>query len=129
MSDYGDYDVRKRCPPHLLEAIRHPHSHEGPNNRPLWIIWKKTVGHDGIPDGPHIDSIADTEDSAIAHVGMVYESYGNAGYAKELHVIVERIPANHRFASSIEEHFTDGRLAKVRAGKTTMPNFYRRTGD
>lgn len=124
MSDLDEWDIRRKCPDDLRRGIATPHEHETPHNKPLWIIWRMTIARDGVPDGPHIDSVCDEEQLAIAHVGMVFESY-HPSYG-DTKVFVERIPANHRFASSMAEHFTDSRLAKV---KELPMRSYRRVGD
>lgn len=128
---YTNFDCRRFCPADLIEVIRRPHEHEGPNNRPLWIIWKQLTMRDGTVDVPRIDSVCDDDESAIAHVGMVFETDNS----REFKVFVERIPANHRFGSSIiETGFIDAFLAQKSAVKLsnypqTGSRFYRRDGD
>jgi hypothetical protein len=118
------YGTVKEVPEHLVLAIETPHDHEGKGNRPLWIIWKQYVGRNGAVSGPQIDTVCDTLRSAYY---MLLEE--NARRTLHLPVIinVERIPANHRFASSIGEVFTDNTLTKVKMPATKFT--YAHDGD
>lgn len=85
-------------PPEVEKAITTPHDHEGPDNRPLWIIWKVDIGRDGLTDGLQVDSIADSEHSARYHIACLLDEVpGRAMTGGELLAHVERVPANHRF--------------------------------
>ena len=97
---------------HLAAAIETPHDHEGALNRPLWVIWKKLTMRDGRTDGPHIDTICDSLEMAYAHVYILLDEPETIAGNRE--VYVERIPANHRFASSMAEYFTDPSLMRLR---------------
>jgi hypothetical protein len=85
-------------PEDIEKSITTPHAHENEHHRPLWLIWKiRKLSRDGVPFFPELDTVCDSEDMARAHVrGVLYESHER--------VWVERIPANHRFASSLEIH-------------------------
>lgn len=113
----ASYDVRRHVPPHVVEQINTPHDHENADgNRPLWIIW--VVARD---QAPSIDTICDTPDSAVYHYGAVIE--GNPTWIREgkLTAHVERVPANHRFASSISDIVFDAGAY----GKIKTPRRYR----
>lgn len=84
-------DVSKLVPANLEPAITTPHEHEGKNNPPLWLIWIHRVEM-----FPVLDSVADSEKSCRYHVGAILYS------RPDENVYVERIPANHRFGSSLE---------------------------
>jgi hypothetical protein len=99
MTAYGELAV----PEHVERAIVTPHDHEGPNNRPLWIVWKHEIGGDGISDGPQLDSICDSERSIRYHVAMMLERqevYIRSRDRGEFRFHVERVPANHNFGRS-----------------------------
>ena len=91
-STLGELDVRNWCPLSFEPSITTPHDHESKGQPPLWLIWILQ------PEGfPVLDSVADSEDSCRGHVGMILYS------APDADVHVERIPANHRFGSSLED--------------------------
>lgn len=128
---FDDLDVRRLCPPDLVEIINRPHEHEGLyHNRPIWLIWTQQTFRDGTVDVPRIDTVCDSADSAIAHIGMVCESYHGT-----VKVFVERIPLNHRFGSSLTEAgYIDAFLnqpsaVKLSAYPKTGARLYRRVGD
>ena len=56
----------------------------------MWLIWKRQSPQ----DFPTLDSVCDSDWSAVAHTAMALDARG-------VTVVVERIPANHRFASSL----------------------------
>lgn len=106
----ASYDVRRHVPPHVVDQINTPHDHENAEgNRPLWIIW-------AVPQGkqPVIDTICDTPDSAVYHYGAVVESNPTWIRTGALAVHVERVPANHRFASSMSDVFVGGSTLRTR---------------
>jgi hypothetical protein len=85
----------------IERAIATPHEHEGEGHNPLWLIW--TIDRDritGVPYFPHLDSVCDTETSARYHFLSAATHGGKQ-------IWVERIPANHRFASSLDYHQTE----------------------
>ena len=86
-------DVSKLVPASLEPSITIPHDHESKGQPPLWLIWIL----DGPVMFPVLDSVADSEDSCRYHVGTILYS------SPDSNVYVERIPANHRFGSSLEE--------------------------
>lgn len=128
---YPSWDYRSvPIPPAVERAITTPHDHEclklgdagsiyagQPCNRPLWLIWKREpLGRSGQQmstemDFPRLDSVADNEASARAHYCMA--AYGRT----DIEVYVERVPANHRFASSLGEWQMQAHMAlwKIRA--------------
>lgn len=111
-------------PGNLRAVIATPHQDENQkHNRPVWLIWKTYVvtaeRGKGLIYGPYLDSVCDTEDSALYHVGALFESPSYAGTTTQ-HVFVERIPCNHRFASSLEDE-----LHKL----NIEPYRYKRVGD
>ncbi len=113
MNYLDDLDVRRLCPPDLLEAINRPHEHEGLyHNRPVWIIWVQEMFRDGTVDVPRIDSVCSSVDSATTHTGAVFETRRPGSFR----VFVERIPLDHRLMSAnasrakelaAEKHFYD----------------------
>jgi hypothetical protein len=129
--EYESYDLRRiPIPPDVESSITTPHSHESlemgreggiyagqPLGRPLWLIWtRRRLGRFGAVvseelDFPTLDSVADNEESARMHYRMAISDKTAA------QVSVERIPANHRFASSLGEWQMDAHMAiwKVRA--------------
>lgn len=114
-------DVRNYVPPDVVKIINTPHDHEGDGNRPIWIIWDVKPGQP-----PQIDTLCDSADSAVYHYGAVGLEIAHAkrGYPNDAQrsVFVERVPANHRFASSISHVvFEMGNY-----GKMKIPRRYRR---
>ena len=91
-----EYDIRRLVPQSLEYAITTPHDHEHPSRPPLWLIWVVEIARTGVPFFPVLDSVCDTEKSARYHIGAAIETAG-----KGAEVYVERIPANHRFGSSL----------------------------
>ena len=75
------------------KAITTPHEDECAERRPLWL----DKAMNGMPYFPVLDSVCDSEDSAYYHVGSAVESH------QDSEIFVERVPANHRFASSLPE--------------------------
>lgn len=104
-------------PTDVVDAIKTPHEHEGAQNRPLWLIWKDR--NDG--DGWFLDSICDTSLSAVCHYLMVMESSSAS-------CRVERVPANHNFASSIQIEIIEARIEHQRQSYHPGQG-YRRAGD
>ncbi len=106
----ASWDIRRFVTDDVLETINKPHFHEGVDNQPIWIIWSLRADC-----APQIDTLCDTADSAVYHYGMVAQEI-EAGtqqgrqMGKHQAVAVERVPANHRFASSIAYLF-DGPIA------------------
>lgn len=80
------------------KSIVTPHEHEAKGNPPVWLIWKRLPG--GFPE---LDTVCDSEWSAAVHVMMAYPPAHIRNEADRNEVWVERIPANHRFASSLSE--------------------------
>lgn len=115
-----------KFPDHLEKAIVNPHEHETAGHSPLWILWRHAVGSDGIPDVPRIDCICDSEDTTRYNLAAIFESYPSDIKDKRMTIFVERIPANHRFASSLSEQFVDSTLSRVRK---SLRSRYRRDGD
>lgn len=112
-------DVREFVTPDIVLIINTAHDHEGDGNHPIWIIW------DVRPDQPpQIDTLCDTADSAVYHYGAVAQEIAQAKSIypyRQRSVFVERVPANHRFASSISHVvFEMGCYGKVR-----VPRRYR----
>lgn len=98
-----------------MKAIQTPHEHEHPeHNPPIWLLWKITTDSDGLRSFPVLDTVCTTEDSAIVHVYMILEERNPSVIAgaiipggiytvpgKDVEIFVERVPGNHRFASSL----------------------------
>lgn len=109
----SSYDIRQHVPAHVVEIIDRPHDHEGDHNKPIWIIWKHRPGFP-----PIIDTLCDTADSAVYHYGMLAgeivqrQGYSQTG-ASDV-AFVERVPANHRFASSLNDVFSDPNFMKTK---------------
>jgi hypothetical protein len=105
-----NWDIRRFVTDDVIETINKRHSHEGDGNKPIWIIWSLRADC-----APQIDTLCDTADSAVYHYGMIMQEI-EAGVqqgrqmSKHLAAAVERVPANHRFASSIAYLF-DGPIA------------------
>jgi hypothetical protein len=105
-----------RLPDHLEAAITTRHEHESADQPPLWLVWINRK--DG--DGWFLHSVCNTERNVRYNV----ECYGseNAG------LIVERIPANHAFASSIEQELREANH-RIAAKSYHAIHGYRRAGD
>lgn len=95
---YTGFDPQP-LPDEVERAISAPHDQEGEHNKPLWIIWKADIGGDGLTDGPQIDSIADTIEVARFLAACVLDEIESrrAMTRGEMHLHIERVPANHRF--------------------------------
>ena len=83
------------------DAITTPHPHESKGNPPLWLIWKRIKG-DEYRRYPMLDCVCNSEEMARPHIIMALEAE-TRDPPPHIIVDVERIPANHRFASSLEE--------------------------
>lgn len=111
MTEFPSWDLRSIPIPEDIEyALVTPHSHEHPErNKPLWLIWKtRPLGRNNGGDAhdfPRLDSVCDTDESARAHYRMAV--YGET----QAKVYVERIPANHRFASSLNDWQMEAHMA------------------
>ena len=106
-SQLKNWDIRRFVTDDVIETINKRHSHEGDDNKPIWIIWSVTAGC-----APQIDTLCDTADSAVYHYGMIageIEQSCVSGHNNRM-AFVERVPANHRFASSVAYLF-DGPIA------------------
>jgi hypothetical protein len=114
----ASYDVRKHVPPEVVEAVNTPHEHEGPKNKPVWLIWLI------IDVRVIIDCVCSTPDSAVYHYGALVEKH--AGYIREgkVRTHLERIPMDHAFGSSLDPRVIMGggtpniraKLRRVREG-------------
>lgn len=95
-----DYE---QIPESVEQAIMRKHDHEGPANRPLWLIWKIQLRRDGAVDDTALSSVADSADNARYAVASLMGLYlGEIQPRSENHCFVERVPANHSFASSLD---------------------------
>lgn len=121
----ASYDVRRFVPPHVVEVIDTPHEHENSTgNPPVWIIWKYVKGYP-----PVIDCLCNTPDSAVYHYGALAEGFSRARDPSAITAHVERVPMNHRFASSLNDVFADKTFTSMRE-KTARNAFrYSREGD
>lgn len=104
-------------PEHIERSLVTPHEHEGKRNKPLWLIWKVESARTGVPYFPILDTVCDTEESARYHVAMLLDDSDRQKdvYGQEIFVAVERIPANHRFGSSLGDLQMKTHLALWRA--------------
>lgn len=98
-------------------AIMTPHRHEGSLNKPLWLIWANAK--DG--DGWALLCICDSERACRYNV----ECYG----FPQLTLIVERIPANHAFASSVEDELRKANHRIAATSYSAIHGGYRRVGN
>lgn len=90
-------DLMPKIPADMEPSIVTPHAHEDEKHPPVWLIWKRhRYSRDGIPDFPVLDTVCLSEDSARYHIRAALESSGNLVYC-------ERVPADHRFGSSLGE--------------------------
>lgn len=122
------FDEMADLPEHIERAITTPHAHEGEHNKPLWILWKHEIAGDGLSDGPLIDSICDTEYAARYNAHGMIESWGRPDpYGGTVRFFVERIPANHRFASSIADALEEHVRSQIKVRKEVFK--YPRDGD
>jgi hypothetical protein len=97
-------------------AIATPHPHEDPiASPPLWLIWADHKNGDGWS----LECVANSADNC---------RYAIRCYAENLPVIVERIPANHNFASSVREFIADANH-RIAAQSYRRIHGYRRDGD
>jgi len=99
----------------LESQITTPHRHEDASCPPLWLIWINRK--DG--DGWSLHCVGNSEDTARYCI----ECYGS-----ENGVTVERIPANHAFASSIEQELREANH-RIAAKSYSEIHGYRRQGD
>lgn len=104
-----------RLPARIEKAIRQKHDHEGEGHEPLWLIWLDRKDHDGI----RLNAVANSIDAA---------RYGAFIVIDQGEVWVERIPANHGFASSIQSKMAEAVHASARA-QIRIAGYYRRAGD
>lgn len=90
----------KAVPSHIEAMISKKHDHEGPGHPPLWLIWKlEAPGRvTAIVDYPSLYSVCDSPDEARFHVQMLLETN-----TEGRQVWVDRVPANHGFASSLAD--------------------------
>ena len=90
-------------PDDIIARINRPHDHEGPNNEPLWLFWMVDISGDGLTDGPQLKCIADSVKSGEHHAAMYLDEVESrrSGYqdGSELHLHIERVPANHGFGA------------------------------
>lgn len=84
-------------PARYRDALDTPHDHEDDSHPPLWLVWKRRLS--GFPE---LDCVCDSKWSAEAHVLMALP-LPHVGPEDAHEVWVERVPANHRFASSLSE--------------------------
>lgn len=103
-----------RLPARIEKAIRQKHSHEGQGSPPLWLIWLDRKDGDGI----RLNAVANA---------MFAARYGAWIVLNQGDVFVERIPANHGFASSIQDEITNA-VHKSAAAQIRIHG-YKRTGD
>lgn len=107
-STLAEWDIRRHVTDDVIGVIDRPHLHEGENNKPIWIIWDVREGC-----APQIDTLCDSADSAVYHYSMIADEIerSRATYGKvKRTAYVERVPANHRFASTVSYLF-DGPIA------------------
>lgn len=114
-SKLDSWDLREHVPDEVIEIINTPHSHEGEGNQPIWIIWCVNEGC-----APQIDTLCDTADSAVYHYGMIAQEIATRKFGNKRVCFVERVPANHRFASSVAYLF-DGPIAYGQPKKRRTP--------
>ena len=109
-------------PKHVEKAIVTPHEHEDEQaHPPLWLIWVS----DGWNPSWRLDEVSNSEVSARGAVIGVLS--GPSDVDPKPQVIVERIPANHRFASSISDEI-DKVIVRGNRQRGGHPH-YKREGD
>lgn len=115
---YNDQDVETdgiRLPARIEKAIHQKHEHESSGHPPLWLIWLSVPGGDGV----HLHAVANSLDAA---------RYGCFIVLEQGEVWCERVPANHGFASSIQQSnnskFWDGVRQYVK-----IHGYYKKEGD
>lgn len=120
-------EMNKKIPAAIERSIITPHEHEGKGNKPLWLIWKVESSSTGVPYFPVLDSVCDSARSCRYHVLMILDENERRQLAWSdtlpTDVYVERIPANHRFGSSLPQWQMNSHMAIWKA-RNTM-----RTGD
>jgi hypothetical protein len=107
-SKLKSWDIRRHITDDVIEVINKPNPHEGEGNKPVWIIWDVRTDC-----APQIDTICDTADSAVYHYSMIageIDQWKTERSPVGRTAYVERVPANHRFASSVAYLF-DGPIA------------------
>jgi hypothetical protein len=102
--------------PSIEKSIITPHRHEDSSCPPLWLMWVNK--DDG--DGWFLHSVCNSEKNIRYNI----ECYGG----KETAIIIERIPANHAFASSIEQNLREANH-KIAAKSYHQIHGYRRQGE
>ena len=112
-----------RLPRKLERAIRHKHDHETEGHPPLWLIWLDRLDGDGI----RLHAVCNSK---------LMARYGCYIILSQGEVNVERIPANHGFASSIQENITEAKFKAAAAllrihgpEQFTKEYGYKRNGD
>jgi hypothetical protein len=108
----------------IERAIMTPHDHEGPQNRPLWIVWKHVICADGVSDGPQLESICDSERSIRYHAAMMIERHDahlRSRERGEFRFHIERVPANHNFGRSDLKAYEE--FAANAANRAVMKTF------
>lgn len=103
-----------KLPARIEKAIRQKHDHEGEGSPPLWLIWLDQKDGDGL----RLNAVANSVWAA---------RYGAFIVIEQGDVWVERIPANHGFASSIQTKMVDAVHQSAR--EQIRIHGYRRVGD
>lgn len=103
-------------PRDIESAIVTPSRGEDAACPPLWLLWINRK--DG--DGWFLHCVANSEESA---------RYCIECYGEQSALIVERIPANHAFASSIESDLREANHRIAAKSYSAIHGGYRRSGD
>jgi hypothetical protein len=92
-------DLLPPVPDEIEKQISTPHEHEDADwHRPLWLVWRVRIAQrTDVPYFPELDTVCTTADSARYHIRAILFD------TTQDRLWVERIPANHRFGSSLEE--------------------------
>ncbi len=111
--------------------IMTPHEHEGSHWPPLWIVWKHRTTLSELDDPPAIDCVCTTEKMVRYAFAAMWDERSRMFEGDKIEINIERVPANHRFASSLGDWFYDKTLMMVKAMKhhKTGPSWLHRDGD
>lgn len=96
--------IPETIPADVESAIVTPHEHEGAQNPPIWLVFRDS----GDGDGWWIYCACSSEDSARYH-------WQSAHTTPKSRVVVERVPLDHAFGSSVRHAFWNEELARRKA--------------
>lgn len=100
----------QHIPTDIKNAILKRHSHEGPDNKPLWLLWR-IEQESNIPSFPVLDAVCDSIRSIEYHVLIMIND------KPKYKIWVEKVPANHEFGSMVLEVRQMEQYHKIRTAR------------